>query len=211
MPEMLADLPLLKASDALVVATHNAGKLREIAATLESLRVSVIGADRFNLPEPEETGLTFEENAILKAESGAALASGHMVLADDSGLEVDALKGAPGIYSARWAGAAKNFTGAMQRVHDELIALGVQPEGQRARFVCVLALAKAGCISRTFRGTVEGCLTFPPRGEKGFGYDPIFMADGHTMTFAEMEPSTKHAISHRANAFKALMEHMNRA
>jgi XTP/dITP diphosphohydrolase len=151
------------------------------------------------LPEPEETGLTFEDNAILKARA-AADASGIAALADDSGLSVDALGGAPGIYSARWAGETKDFNAAMVRVGRELTAANTADTS--AKFVCVLALAEPHGKVETFRGEVHGRLVFPPRGTKGFGYDPIFVADGMDETFGEIDPARKHSISHRAKAFE---------
>lgn len=198
----------LSLSSPLVIATHNSGKLKEIADLLRPLGLECISAGSLGLPEPEETGLTYEENAAIKSVA-AARVSGHNALADDSGLSVEALDGAPGIYSARWAGAAKDFTLAMQRVREELVARGITPEGVKARFVCALALSSPQGDTVTFTGTVEGTLTFPPRGDKGFGYDPIFIAHPHRMTFAEMEPAAKHAISHRADAFAKLLQYVD--
>lgn len=187
----------------LVVASHNEGKVREIRDLLAPFSVTTRSAKELNLPEPEETGTTFAANAQLKAEA-AAKGAGMLALADDSGLEVEALGNAPGIYSARWAGEAKDFTAAMARIERELAA--IPNASKRARFVCALAIAHPdGRATEIFEGTVEGTLTFPPRGSKGFGYDPIFIADGHTKTFAEMEPDAKHAISHRAHAFAKLI------
>ena len=187
----------------LVVASHNEGKVREIRDLLAPFAVTTRSAKELNLPEPEETGTTFAANAQLKAEA-AAKGAGMLALADDSGLEVEALGNAPGIYSARWAGEAKDFTAAMARIERELAA--IPNASKRARFVCALAIAHPdGRATEIFEGTVEGTLTFPPRGSKGFGYDPIFIADGHTKTFAEMEPDAKHAISHRAHAFAKLI------
>ena len=183
----------------LVLASHNAGKVREIAELLSHSGVKVVGAAELNLPEPEETGATFAENAKLKAEA-AAKASGLPALADDSGLCAVALDGAPGIHSARWAGPEKNFAIAMQRVEKELKEKGASDA--RAYFICALALAIPGQATEIFEGRVDGRLTFPPRGDNGFGYDPIFAADGETLTFGEMEPAKKHAISHRARAFE---------
>jgi XTP/dITP diphosphohydrolase len=185
----------------LVIASHNEGKVREIRALLASTGITVISAGALNLPEPEETGSTFVENAILKS-SHASLLSGHSALADDSGLCVPALDGAPGIYSARWAGKNKDFSPAMQRIHEELIAKGVEPDGQSAYFICVLSLTTAEGVTNTFEGRVDGTLVFPPRGNKGFGYDPLFVPQGYSDTFGEMEPDAKHAISHRAQAFE---------
>jgi XTP/dITP diphosphohydrolase len=182
----------------LVLASHNRGKLAEIAALVSPYGLEVRGASKLGLAEPEETGSTFVENAALKARA-AALASGHFALADDSGLSVEALDGAPGIYSARWAGPDKDFSLAMARVERELQA--VRARNFSAAFVCVLALAAPAGEVDLFEGRVHGSLVFPPRGENGFGYDPIFVADGMTETFGEIAPALKHAISHRARAF----------
>jgi XTP/dITP diphosphohydrolase len=155
-----------------------------------------------SLPEPEETGVTFAENAALKA-AAAARAAKLPALADDSGLEVEALGGAPGIYSARWAGASKDFSVAMRRVADELRARDAWTvPGPAANFIAVLCLAWPDGETAIFEGRVDGHLVWPPRGTKGFGYDPMFVPDGHTVTFGEMEPNAKHAISHRARAFR---------
>jgi XTP/dITP diphosphohydrolase len=179
----------------LVVASHNAGKVREIFELLTSYGIAVLGAGELGLPEPEETGVTFAENAILKARA-AASGSGKLALADDSGLSVAALGGAPGIYSARWAGPKKDFYAAMARIE---AALG--DKDRTAKFVCVLALAQPAGEVEVFEGEVHGHLEFPPRGSNGFGYDPIFVADGMKETFGEIAPAKKHAISHRADAF----------
>jgi XTP/dITP diphosphohydrolase len=186
----------------LVVASHNPGKVREIKELLELFPVTILGAAELGLPEPEETGSTFEENAALKARA-AARASGRPALADDSGLVVDALGGAPGIYSARWAGAKKDFRAAMARVERELKERGA--ETTMATFVCALALGMPDRETKTFRGEVSGHLVFPPRGDKGFGYDPIFVANGMKETFGEIDPRTKRGMSHRAKAFKQLV------
>jgi XTP/dITP diphosphohydrolase len=192
----------------LVVATHNAGKLREIKELLAPYGVETLGAGALGLDEPEETGSTFRDNAVLKAEA-AARASGMIALADDSGLCVEALGGAPGIYSARWAGESKDFSAAMARVEDELEGRGA-PLPWRAAFVSVLALAWPDGAVETFEGRVDGALVFPPRGTAGFGYDPIFRPDGHQRTFGELSSEEKHgipadgslALSHRARAFQ---------
>jgi len=183
----------------LVVASHNKGKLREIKDLLAPLGFALKSATELGLPEPEETGLTFEDNAVLKARA-AADASGIAALADDSGLSVDALGGQPGIYSARWAGETKDFNAAMVRVGRELTA--AKTTDTSAKFICVLALAEPHGTVETFRGEVHGTLVFPPRGTRGFGYDPIFVADGMDETFGEIEPTLKHSISHRAKAFE---------
>lgn len=190
-------------SSPLVIASHNKGKLAEFETLLAPLGLSVTSAHALNLPEPEETGTTFEENSALKA-LASATASGLTALADDSGLAVEALDGAPGIYSARWAGPEKDFAAAIDRVQQALRDRGVEPEGAKACFVCVLTLADAQGHVQHVRGEIHGTLTFPPRGSKGFGYDPIFIADGMQQTFAEIEPEEKHAISHRARALAAL-------
>ena len=187
----------------LVIASHNKGKVREIRALLAPFGLTIKGADELGLPEPEETEPTFVGNALLKARA-AADASGEAALADDSGLAVTALDGAPGIYSARWAGEARDFGFAMARVERELKAKNTKDHS--AKFVCVLALAKPDGETAVFEGEVEGTLTFPPRGNKGFGYDPIFVADGMTETFGEIDPAIKHGMSHRARAFKKLLD-----
>ena len=186
----------------LVVASHNAGKVREIIDLVAPFGLAVASAGELGLPEPEETGTTFAANAELKAVA-AAKGAGLLALSDDSGLEVEALGGAPGIYSARWAGPSKDFAIAMRRVHDELKALGAwsRSPGPRANFTAALCLARPDGETETFEGRVYGHLVWPPRGGNGFGYDPMFVADGETLTFGEMEPDAKHAISHRARAF----------
>ena len=189
--------------DRLVVASHNAGKVREIKDLLRPFNIEAISAGTLGLAEPEETGTTFRANAELKARA-AASASGLPALADDSGLCVDALDGAPGVYSARWAGADKTFAGAMARVERELAERGA-PEPRSAHFVSALTLAWPDGHLETFEGRVDGHLSFPPRGTKGFGYDPIFVPQGHKLTFGELEPCCKHTMSHRACAFAQLI------
>jgi len=184
----------------LVIASHNAGKVREIGELLAPFGTEVVSAGTLGLPEPEETGETFVANAELKARA-AASAAGLPALADDSGLAVDALAGAPGIYSARWAGESKDFDFAMAKVHT---AMGNERD-RTARFVCALALAWPDGHCETFEGTVEGDIIWPPKGSNGFGYDPIFLPKGGTLTFGEMEAAAKHAISHRADAFTKLV------
>jgi XTP/dITP diphosphohydrolase len=183
----------------LALATHNPGKLVEIAALVAPLGIATKGAAALGVPEPEETGTTFEENAALKAVA-VAQASGLPALADDSGLVVPALGGAPGIYSARWAGPGRDFALAMARVERELG--GRDPA---ASFVAVLALAWPDLHVETVRGEVAGSLVFPPRGGRGFGYDPIFVPAGGAETFGEMDPAAKHQVSHRAVAFRKLL------
>lgn len=182
----------------IVVASHNPGKVAEIAALVAPLGIATESAAALGLPEPEETGSTFAENAALKARA-ASTATGRTALADDSGLVVAALGGAPGIYSARWAGPERDFSRAMRRVERELDALG--DADRRAHFVCALALAVPGEQTAIFEGEVHGRLRFPPRGSRGFGYDPIFVAEGMEQSFGEIDPALKHAISHRARAF----------
>ncbi len=184
--------------DRLVLATHNAGKVKEFETLLAGLTVQVESAADHNLFEPEETRTTFEENALIKARAACA-ATGLPSLADDSGLAVEALGGAPGIYSARWAGPEKDFGHAMQRIHDELNG---DVEGQKAAFVAVLALVFPDGREEIFEGRVEGTLTWPARGDKGFGYDPIFVPGGYDISFAQMDPAEKNALSHRSKAVK---------
>lgn len=188
------------AADELVIATHNPGKLEEIAALLAPFGVAVVGAMELGLDEPEETGLSFTENAEIKA-CAAAAATGRPALADDSGLAVAALGGAPGIYSARWAGPAGDFGAAMARVEAEL----GDATDRQANFVAALALAWPDGHCETFEGRVDGTLVAPPRGTRGFGYDPMFLPDDRAETFGEMDPAEKHRISHRADAFRKLI------
>ncbi|HEX5317995.1 MAG TPA: RdgB/HAM1 family non-canonical purine NTP pyrophosphatase [Stellaceae bacterium] len=183
----------------LLIATHNPGKLDEFAVLLAPYRIETIGAAELGLPEPEETGDTFEANAALKARAGAE-GSFLPALSDDSGLVVPAIGGDPGIYSARWAGEPRDFGRAMLRVRQ---ALG--DRDRAAHFVAVLALAQPGGEIALFRGEVHGRLTWPPRGDKGFGYDPMFIPDGYAETFGEIDPDVKHRISHRARAFEKLV------
>ncbi|CCQ75656.1 RdgB/HAM1 family non-canonical purine NTP pyrophosphatase [Magnetospira sp. QH-2] len=184
----------------LVIASHNRGKVREIAELLAPFSVQVISAGELDLPEPVEDAETFIGNADIKARA-AALASGLPALSDDSGLAVEALGGQPGIYSARWAGPTKDFTIAMEKVEAELAG----QDDRRAHFVCALVLCWPDGHAESFQGEVHGDLTWPPRGEKGFGYDPVFIPTGHAVTFAEMEPTEKHAMSHRADAFRQMV------
>lgn len=187
----------------LVIASHNEGKVREIRALLAPHGIEPVSAGSLGLPEPDETGTTFVANAELKALAAADL-SGLVALADDSGLCVDALDGDPGIFSARWAGEGKDFAEAMRRVNANLAAKG--PDAPHtAHFVCALALAWPDGHVEWFEGRVDGSLVWPPRGDNGFGYDPMFVRDGDTRTFGEMEPDAKHAISHRADAFRQLV------
>lgn len=185
----------------LVVASHNPGKIREINDLIRPYGMSAVSAGELGISEPEETETTFAGNARLKA-LHSAKASGLPALSDDSGLEVEALGGEPGVYSARWAGASKDFAYAMQRVEKELQEkFANDPESRRANFTAALCLAWPDGETEVFEGKVFGHLVWPPRGEKGFGYDPMFLADGEDLTFGEMEAEAKHAISHRARAF----------
>ena len=192
----------LNVNDTLVIASHNMGKVREITELLVPLGITVVGAGELGLEEPEETGTSFIENAELKAKLAAQ--HGQLpALADDSGLAVHALGGAPGIYSARWAGADKNFEAAMKRVADAVLMAG--STDRRCHFVCALSLAWPDGHCESFQGRVNGTITWPKRGENGFGYDAIFTPVGYEMTFGEMEPEKKHAMSHRADAFNQLV------
>jgi len=191
----------LKRGDTLVVATHNPGKIREIEALVAPYGVTITTAGSLGLPEPDETGVTFEANAMLKA-IAAAIGSGEPALADDSGVVVDALGGEPGIHSARWAGPEKDFRVAMKKVEDGLSAAGaVTPDKRTARFVSVLCLAFPNGATETWRGEVKGTMVWPPRGTNGFGYDPMFVPEGETRTFGELTAEEKHGKSHRAKAF----------
>jgi XTP/dITP diphosphohydrolase len=187
-------------SDKLIIASHNQGKVREIGELLAPFGVETVSAGDLDLPEPIEDGLTFIANAEIKA-LAAAKAAGLPALADDSGLEVAALGGEPGIYSARWAGPSKDFNIAMAAVTEKLS--GETNKG--ANFTCALTLAWPDGHMESFEGKVFGDLTWPMRGDKGFGYDPIFIPTAHEVTFAEMDPADKHAMSHRADAFKQLI------
>ncbi len=185
----------------LVIASHNKGKVREIGELLAPFGVETISAGELDLPEPVEDGLTFIANAEIKA-LASAKAAGIPALADDSGLEVATLGGEPGIYSARWAGPSKDFNVAMAAVNEKL----GDAEDRTANFTCALTLAWPDGHMESFEGKVFGELTWPMRGEKGFGYDPVFIPQGHSKTFAEIDPAEKHAMSHRANAFKQLID-----
>ena len=195
-----------------VIATHNPGKLREMRELLAPYGIEAVSAGELGLPEPDETGTMFAENAALKAHA-AASASGLPAFADDSGLCVEALDGAPGLFSARWAGETKDFTTAMERVEGELERRAATGPGERrAHFVSALVLAWPDGHEELFEGRVHGTLVWPPRGQKGFGYDPMFQPDGHAGTFGEMTAEEKHgiawsggeALSHRARAFVRL-------
>lgn len=191
--------------DRLVIASHNQGKVAEIATLLEPFGVTVYSASDLKLEEPEETGTTFVENALIKA-SAAAKSSGIPALADDSGLAVDALDGAPGLYSARWAGPDKDFAMAMGKINRLLAG----NPNRAAKFVCALALVWPDGHAETFVGEVAGNLIWPPRGDAGFGYDPMFVPEegigANGLTFAEIAPADKHAVSHRAKAFAQMVK-----
>lgn len=188
------------ASGQLVIASHNAGKVREITDLLRPYDVEVLSAAQLDLPEPAEIGATFVANAELKA-LASARASQLPALADDSGLVIPVLAGAPGIHSSRWAGPERDFQKAMARAERELAG----KSDRRAYFVAALSLAWPDGHVESFEGRADGVLTFPPRGDRGFGYDPIFQPVGYQVTYGEMEPTAKHAISHRADAFRKLI------
>jgi XTP/dITP diphosphohydrolase len=185
----------------LVAATHNKGKVRELKDLFEPVGMEVVSAIDLDLPEPDETELTFAGNALIKARA-ACKATGAPALSDDSGLEVTALGGMPGVHTAIWAGEPRDFYVAMKKVEDLL--QDMQATDRSARFVSTLAVVWPDGHEAVFEGTVDGTLVWPPRGEKGFGYDPVFVANGETETFGEMDPAKKHAMSHRADAFRKL-------
>lgn len=203
---------LLGPGTRLVVATHNAGKLAEFRDLLGPHGIDLVSAGELGLPEPAETGTLYAENAGIKARA-ATDATGLPAIADDSGLAVEALDGAPGLFTADWAGQPRDFAAAMARVDRELTLRGVTTAGARAHFVSALALTFPDGSERIFEGRVFGTLAWPPRGPKGFGYDPMFLPDGHTLTFGEMTAEQKHGLppageglSHRARAFIALQK-----
>ncbi|WP_332713341.1 RdgB/HAM1 family non-canonical purine NTP pyrophosphatase [Pelagibacterium mangrovi] len=198
----------LKRGDRLVLATHNKGKLAEFQDMLADIGLDIVSAGELGLPEPEETGTTFVENARLKAHA-AAKATGGIALSDDSGISVDALDGAPGVYTADWAGVPRNFTNAMQRVQDLLVEKGAtKPDQRKAQFNAVLCLAFPDGTDMIFEGVAPGTLVWPPVGDSGHGYDPMFKPDGYEKTFGQMSAAEKHSwapgregLSHRARAF----------
>jgi XTP/dITP diphosphohydrolase len=204
----VADIPHRKlAPGRLVIASHNKGKLREIGELLAPYGIETVSAAAMDVPEPEETGTSFVANAELKARFSADL-TGLPALADDSGLCVEALGGEPGIFSARWAELAdgsRDFADGMRRVHDRLVEKGADA-GRDAHFVCALSIAWPDGHVESFEGRVDGIIIWPPRGQNGFGYDPIFQPLGHDVSFGEMDPGAKHAMSHRADAFARLVK-----
>ncbi len=189
-----------------VIATHNAGKLREMQELLAPFGIEAVSAGELGLPVPEETGHMFAENAAIKAHA-AAKATGLPALSDDSGLCVHALDGAPGLFTADWAGPSKDFPAAMARVDRELAKRGAAD--RRAHIVSALVIAWPDGHEELFEGRVFGRVVWPPRGDRGFGYDPMFVPAGHQQTFGEMDPEQKHAISHRADAFRKLLQALN--
>jgi XTP/dITP diphosphohydrolase len=194
----------------MVVASHNRGKVVEISKLLVPYKINTISAKELDLPEPEENGHTFVENAEIKARA-ASTGSGLAALADDSGLVIPVLGGDPGIFSARWAlssnGSFSDFGLAARKIKRAIKKTGLAPEKQEASFVCALSLCWPDGVVVSFEGIINGSLTFPPRGNKGFGYDPIFIPKNHQLTFGEMNQTKKHQISHRARAFKQLIGH----
>ena len=209
----MSDVAHRRITGRLVIATHNPGKLAEMRELLAPYGIGAISAGELGLEEPDETGMTFSENARIKAQA-AAKATGLPAFADDSGLAVDALDGAPGIHSARWAGPDKDFRDAMARIEDRLQALGaITPERRKAHFVSALCVAWPDGHTEDFEARVDGALIWPLRGEQGFGYDPMFLPDGHDRSFGEMSSEEKHGLpprgkglSHRARAFLKLAE-----
>ncbi len=206
-------MPHRRIEGRLVIATHNPGKLMEMRELLEPYGIAVVSAGDLGIGEPAETGASFRDNARIKAEAAAA-ATGLPAFADDSGLAVDALDGAPGIHSARWAGPGKDFRQAMEKVETELRKRSAhRPRERGAHFISALAVAWPDGHVEEFEGRVDGTLVWPPRGTKGFGYDPMFLPDGHVLTFGEMGSQEKHGLppkgrglSHRARAFLKLAE-----
>ena len=187
----------------IVLATHNKGKVPELASLVQPFGCTVISAGELNVSEPIEDGITFEENALIKARNSAK-ATGLIALADDSGLSVRALGGRPGIHSARYAGVSKDFDVAMDKLHRELEDTTDMTD-LSAHFVCALAIVTPDGKEKVFRGEVHGTLVFPKQGDRGFGFDPVFIPLGHDITFGQMNPADKHAMSHRADAFKKML------
>jgi len=209
----MTSIPRLHEGDRLVLATHNAGKLKEFQELFAPFGLELVSAGELGLPEPEETGTSFAENARLKAHA-AAQASGMLALSDDSGLCVDALNGDPGVYTADWAGVPRDFNHAMKRVEDALQAANAtEPSRRRASFHATLCLAHPDGRDVIYHGVCPGTLVWPPRGERGHGYDPMFMPDGYDITFGQMPPEMKHSwspgqqgLSHRARSFAKFVE-----
>jgi XTP/dITP diphosphohydrolase len=193
-----------------VIASHNRGKVDEISKLLVPYNITTLSAKELGLPEPEENGQTFIENAEIKARA-ASMGAALPALADDSGLVIPILGGDPGIFSARWAlepdGKSSDFTKAIRKIKHAIKKAGVAPEGQKASLVCALSLCWPDGIVVSFEGVIHGSLAFPPRGNKGFGYDPIFIPENRKLTFSEMDQIEKHQISHRSKAFKKFIEH----
>ncbi len=185
----------------IIIASHNQGKISEFRDLFVGYDIDLASSIDFNVPEPEENGNTFSENALIKAEE-TMLSTGYISLSDDSGLCVEALNWGPGIYSARWAGKDRDFSKAMNLIKNNLDKLGI--DSSKANFTCSLAIVWPNGDHRVYEGSVYGSLSFPPKGKNGFGYDPIFVPDGHRLTFGEMDPDFKHSISHRAEAFNLL-------
>ena len=200
MNEIGQTIPRKFACDSIVIASHNQGKVREVRDLLSPYVETVYSANDLSLPEPEETGSTFAENAELKART-ATKNSGFPALADDSGLVVPSLGGAPGIYSSRWSGVNKDFYSAMKKIESQLKG----KEDRQAYFVCALSLSWSDGHVETVKGNITGKLIWPPKGDLGFGYDPIFVPNGYNISFGEMDPEKKHKISHRAKAFNILI------
>ncbi|ODT80703.1 MAG: non-canonical purine NTP pyrophosphatase [Pelagibacterium sp. SCN 64-44] len=207
-------IPRLRPGTRLVIATHNDGKLREFRELFAPFGLNLVSAGELGLPEPEENGTTFAENARTKAHA-AARGANMLALSDDSGISVEALHGEPGVYTADWAGVPRDFNRAMKRVEDALQAAGaISPGQRRAAFNATLCLAHPDGRDVLYTGRCEGTLVWPPRGDMGHGYDPMFMPDGHDITFGEMPPEMKHSwtpgqtgLSHRARAFAQFVEH----
>lgn len=202
---MMQDAPSARLAGRIVLATHNAGKLREMQALLAPYAIKVLSAGELGLPEPAETGTMFSENAGIKAQA-AAKATGLPAIADDSGLCVAALDGAPGLFTADWCGTPRDYAAGMERLRHELARRGNQPDGAKAHFVSSIVVAWPDGQERVFEGRVHGTLTFPPRGANGFGYDPCFVPAGESRTFGEMSADEKKLHSHRARAIEAMLQ-----
>lgn len=195
----------LKKNEKLIIASHNKGKVKEIKHLLQPYNIDVVGGYEFNFEEPDENGITFQENAKIKSLFFAKNTK-TTSLSDDSGLIIPDLDGKPGIHSARWAGKDKNFSVAMNRIKKEIEERGIDINNVDAYFICIISVSWADLYTNQFEGKIHGKLTFPARGEKGFGYDPIFIPNGYDTTFAEMSSEEKHKISHRYEAMKLFMK-----